>query len=128
MHNLHDPPASGRFVWGGTLDRLRADAAADLVVIIDIEAMPVAVSPSSVDVSSIVGRWAALMQQLAPVGNKAESGPLQEMIVSSDNGEMLVNRLGETHWILLTLEQSALLGQARHALSEHINILERRLL
>ncbi|MCS5538137.1 MAG: hypothetical protein NZ770_08520 [Candidatus Poseidoniaceae archaeon] len=128
MHNLHDLSASGRHVWGGTLDRLRADAAASLVVVIDIEAMPVVVSPSTADASSIVGRWAALMQQLAPVGNKAESGPLKEMIISSSNGEMLINRLGDHHWILLTLEQSALLGQARHALSEHIEILERRLL
>jgi predicted regulator of Ras-like GTPase activity (Roadblock/LC7/MglB family) len=106
---------------------LRADAAANLVVVIDIEAMPVAVSPPSMDASSIVGRWAAFMQQLAPVGNKAESGPMQEMIISSSNGEMLINRLGDHHWILLTLEQSALLGQARHALSEHIGLLERRL-
>ena len=114
-------------VWQGALDRLRIDSAARLVAIIDIEAIPLATSPEGLDVSSLVGRWAALMQSTSPVSFKAESGPLEEIIISAEDGEIIIQRLGDQYWLLLLIEDSALLGRARHAIQEHMDNLNRRM-
>ncbi len=116
-----------RFVWQAPLDRLRSDAAARTVAIIDIEAIPLATSPEGSDVTALVGRWAALMQRLSPVSVKAGSGPIEEILVSAEDGEVIVNRLGDRHWLLLSIEESALLGRARHAVQEHMDNLLRRI-
>ena len=100
-----------------TLERLRQDSSARLVAVIDIEALPIAISPQGEDASALTGRWAALMQSLAPLGLKSRSGAMEEMLVSGVEGEMIANRLGYGYWLLVVLEDKTMLGKARYAQS-----------
>ena len=98
-----------------------------MVMIIDVEALPIAVFPQGADATEITGRWAALMQNLVPVGSKAASGPMEEIILSGGEGEILANRLGGSHWLLLVLSDKAMLGRARHAVSANSEFLLRKI-
>jgi predicted regulator of Ras-like GTPase activity (Roadblock/LC7/MglB family) len=109
------------------LETLRSDASASLAVIIDVEALPIFTSPSGSDASVISGRWAALMQSLAPVSQKSASGPMEELVISGTEGEVLASRLGDSHWILLVVEDKSMLGRAKYAIAESKSLLERKL-
>lgn len=109
------------------LETLRSDASASLAVIIDIDALPIFTSPSGSDASVISGRWAALMQSLAPVGQKSASGPMEELVISGTEGEVLVSRLGDAHWLLLVVDDKSMLGRAKYAIAESKSLLQRKL-
>jgi predicted regulator of Ras-like GTPase activity (Roadblock/LC7/MglB family) len=109
------------------LETLRSDASASLAVIIDIEALPIFTSPSGSDASVISGRWAALMQSLAPVCQKAASGPMEELVISGTEGEVIASRLGDSHWLLLVVDDKSMLGRAKYAIAESKSLLQRKL-
>jgi predicted regulator of Ras-like GTPase activity (Roadblock/LC7/MglB family) len=90
--------------------------------VMDLDGIPVASQISETsgpNVETLLVELAGPVRQAMQALRNVEAGNLQELILSSDRGCLLIRMLKDNHFVALFLGPGAATGQARYVLRRH---------